>query len=83
MSITADEVSFETGPGTRPSTVVWATGFRADYSWVDVPGVIDVDGRLWHERGITSAPGLAFVGLPGSTRAAPRCLDTSSTMPHG
>ena len=64
VSITANEVSFESGPGARPSTVVWATGFRADYSWVDVPGVADADGRLLQKRGLTHAPGLAFVGLP-------------------
>ena len=64
VSITANEVSFESGPGARPSTVVWATGFRADYSWVDVPGVADADGRPRQKRGLTHAPGLAFVGLP-------------------
>jgi putative flavoprotein involved in K+ transport len=44
--------------------VVWATGFRADYSWVDVPDAFDDQGRPRHERGITPAQGLAFVGLP-------------------
>ena len=43
--------------------VVWATGFRADYSWIDVDGVCD--GRqVVHQRGRTQTPGLWFVGLP-------------------
>jgi putative flavoprotein involved in K+ transport len=45
------------------STVVWATGFARDYSWIDVPGVVD-NGQVVHHRGITEVPGLSFIGLP-------------------
>jgi len=63
-SMTGHEIRFGAGPSTRAATVVWATGFRADYSWVDVPDAFDDHGRPRHERGITPAQGLAFVGLP-------------------
>ena len=63
-SMTGDEVGFQAGPSARAAAVVWATGFRANYSWVDVPDAFDEQGRPRHERGITSAHGLAFVGLP-------------------
>ena len=63
-SMAGDEVGFQAGPSARAATVVWATGFRADYSWVDVPDAFDDEGRPRHERGITPAPGLAFLGLP-------------------
>jgi putative flavoprotein involved in K+ transport len=43
--------------------VVWATGYRLDHSWIDVPGVRR-DGRVLHTRGITEVPGLYFLGLP-------------------
>jgi putative flavoprotein involved in K+ transport len=43
--------------------VVWATGFRSDWSWVDVPEVV-VDGAVRHRRGVTEVPGLYFIGLP-------------------
>ncbi len=43
--------------------VVWATGYRSDFSWIDVPGVADENGRVLHRRGVTAAPGLYFVGL--------------------
>ena len=44
-------------------TVVWATGYRPDYSWLDVP-VLDHKSRLRHDGGIvTSAPGMYRIGL--------------------
>jgi len=42
-------------------TVVWATGFHPDLSWVDLP-VFDADGRLRHDGGVVSAPGVYFLG---------------------
>jgi putative flavoprotein involved in K+ transport len=45
-------------------TIVWATGFRPDYSWLDVP-VVDHKGRIRHDGGVvTSAPGLYVIGTP-------------------
>jgi putative flavoprotein involved in K+ transport len=44
-------------------SIVWATGYRPDYSWLDVP-VIDRKGQLRHEGGIVDAPGLYAIGLP-------------------
>ncbi len=44
-------------------TIVWATGFRPDYRWLDVP-VLDEKGRLRHEGGVTGSPGLYALGLP-------------------
>jgi putative flavoprotein involved in K+ transport len=42
--------------------VIWATGYRPDYSWIDLP-VFDSEGRLRHRRGVTDVPGLYFLGL--------------------
>jgi putative flavoprotein involved in K+ transport len=44
-------------------SVVWATGFRPDYGWLDVP-VVDAKGRLRHEGGVADSPGLYALGLP-------------------
>lgn len=44
-------------------TVVWATGYRPDWSWLDVP-VLDRKGWIRHEGGITESPGLYVTGLP-------------------
>ncbi|GIE82034.1 FAD-dependent oxidoreductase [Actinoplanes philippinensis] len=43
--------------------VVWATGFHRDHRWIQVP-VFDGRGYPTHERGVTSCPGLYFLGLP-------------------
>ncbi|GAB2598638.1 MSMEG_0569 family flavin-dependent oxidoreductase [Kribbella endophytica] len=45
------------------SAVIWSTGFRRDDSWIRVP-VFDGRGYPTHRRGVTSVPGLYFVGLP-------------------
>ncbi len=50
------------GPGGI-ETVVWATGFRPDLSFLDV-GVLDRKGRAVHDGGVTAAPGLYLMGLP-------------------
>jgi putative flavoprotein involved in K+ transport len=42
--------------------VIWATGFRTDHSWIHAP-VFDQGARLEHQRGVTTSPGLYFVGL--------------------
>jgi putative flavoprotein involved in K+ transport len=42
--------------------VIWATGFRSDYSWIHIAGVF-TDGRVAHRRGVTEVPGLYFLGL--------------------
>jgi len=44
-------------------TVIWATGFRPDYSWLKVP-VLDRKGWIRHDGGVTVAPGLYVMGLP-------------------
>ena len=44
-------------------SVIWATGFRPDYSWLDVP-VLDRKGALPHDGGVVAAPGLYALGLP-------------------
>jgi putative flavoprotein involved in K+ transport len=45
------------------TSVVWATGYRPDYSWLHVP-VIDRKGCLRHDGGVIDAPGLYAIGLP-------------------
>jgi putative flavoprotein involved in K+ transport len=56
-------VRFADGTSSEVAVVVWATGYRPDYSWIDIPGVLR-DGRVVHSRGVTEIPGLYFLGLP-------------------
>jgi putative flavoprotein involved in K+ transport len=66
-------LSAELGRDIR--TILWATGYRPDFSWLDVP-VFDGRGQLRHDRGIVDAPGLYALGLPFLRRR-------KSTFVHG
>jgi putative flavoprotein involved in K+ transport len=44
-------------------SVIWCIGFTPDFTWIDAP-IFDARGYPRHQRGITSLPGLYFVGLP-------------------
>jgi putative flavoprotein involved in K+ transport len=54
--------SFEGGSGLEVDAVIWATGYRPEYSWIKPP-VLGEHGRLRHRRGVTDVPGLYFLGL--------------------
>jgi putative flavoprotein involved in K+ transport len=56
-------------------TIIWATGFRPDYRWLDVP-VLDAKGQLRHDGGVVDSPGLYALGLPVLRRR-------KSTFIHG
>ena len=56
---------FVDGSSIDVDSVVWATGFRPDYSWIDEPAVTDGSGMPRHDGGCSLAvPGLWFLGLP-------------------
>ena len=56
-------ILFEDGTTLDLASVIWATGYRLDHSWIDLP-ITDTGGRLRHDRGVTDVPGLYFLGLP-------------------
>jgi putative flavoprotein involved in K+ transport len=56
------------------STVIWATGYRPDYSWLDVP-VLDRKGRIRHDGGVVPAPGMYVMGLPFMRRRKSSFID--------
>ena len=51
----------------RRHSIVWATGFRVDYGWLQVDA-FDEHGRPRHQRGVSSEPGVYFLGLPWLSR---------------
>ena len=55
-------VRFADGTTLDAGVVIWATGYRPDYSWIRIPGVTR-DGQVTHRRGVTDVPGLYFLGL--------------------
>ncbi|WP_435311947.1 flavin-containing monooxygenase [Primorskyibacter sedentarius] len=53
--------------GAGITTIIWATGFRQDFSWMKVDA-FDESGRPRHQRGVSSEPGIYFLGLPWQSR---------------
>ena len=47
-------------------TMIWATGFRPDYSWLEVP-VLDGKGMIRHDGGVVDSPGMFLLGKSVST----------------
>jgi putative flavoprotein involved in K+ transport len=78
------ELDLTTGEIT---TVLWATGFRPDHSWLHIP-VFDHAGRIQHDGGVvTTAPGLYILGLPvlrtrASTYIHGAIADTQALASH-
>ena len=55
---------FDDGSEQDVDVIIWATGYRADFSWIEIPGIKNADGTIVHRRGVTDASGLFFIGLP-------------------
>jgi putative flavoprotein involved in K+ transport len=63
LDVSGSSVTFSDNTNLAVETVIWATGFQLDHSWVDLP-VFDETGQVIHKRGVTESPGLYFIGLP-------------------
>jgi putative flavoprotein involved in K+ transport len=55
-------------------TIIWATGFRPDYSWLEVP-VLDRKGRVRHDGGVVASPGMYLIGMPFLRRRKSALID--------
>ena len=55
-------------------TIVWATGFRPDHSWIELP-VFDRKGRIRHDGGVVEAPGMYLMGIPFLRRRKSSLID--------
>ena len=62
-------------------TLIWATGFRPDYSWLKVP-VFDQKGRICHDGGIVDSPGLYLMGIQFLRRRKSVLLDGAGDDAH-
>ena len=59
-------------------TVVWATGFHPDYSWMQAP-VLDRKGRIRHDGGIVESPGMYLLGIPFLRRRRSSLIDGAAS----
>ena len=53
--------------GAGITAIIWATGYAFDYGWLEV-GTFDASGKPNHQRGVSTEPGLYFLGLPWQSR---------------
>jgi putative flavoprotein involved in K+ transport len=60
--IDGNRVTFAKGITLEVSSVIWATGYRDDTSWVNIPEIIDEHGNFIQERGLTSVKNLFLIG---------------------
>ena len=63
VSAAGRTVTFADGGSVDFDAVVWATGFAADHSWIDIQEAKDDQGHILHRRGVTPSPGLYMLGL--------------------
>jgi putative flavoprotein involved in K+ transport len=55
-------------------TIIWATGFRPDTSWLDIP-VFDRKGQIKHDGGVVASPGMYLMGSPFLRRRKSSLID--------
>jgi putative flavoprotein involved in K+ transport len=55
-------------------TIIWATGFRPDYSWLELP-VVDHKGYIRHDGGVVESPGVYLLGMPFLRRRKSSLID--------
>ncbi|MBH0157163.1 MAG: flavin-containing monooxygenase [Bacillota bacterium] len=68
VSVENDKIMFEDVSRVMVDNVVWATGFKSDFSWIQIEGLFDYDRKPIHQRGVTKVKGLYFLGLPWQYR---------------
>jgi putative flavoprotein involved in K+ transport len=76
----APPLSLDLGRGAL-RTIIWATGYRPDYAWLEVP-VLDRKGRLRHDGGVVASPGLYVIGLPFLRRRKSALIDGAGDDAH-
>jgi putative flavoprotein involved in K+ transport len=63
-SAQSNVVQFADGSQVQVRTVIWATGYRQDFSWIRIPGVLDERGQPREQQGVSSIGELFFLGFP-------------------
>jgi len=63
-----DYLIFDDQSNLQVDNIIWSTGFKPDFSWIQIPGVLNAEGNVKHKRGVTTNKGLYFLGLPWQHR---------------
>ena len=63
-----DYLIFDDQSNLQVDNLIWSTGFKPDFSWLHITGILNAEGEVKHQRGVTSIKGLYFLGLPWQHR---------------
>lgn len=64
VSVEKNTITFADASKINIKNVIWSTGYRSNYHWIDIPMLISEGGLPIHKRGITPIDGIYFLGLP-------------------
>ncbi len=62
--VIGEQVFFSDGSTIETQIIIWSTGFKPSFEWINIDGVIRRDGKPNHNRGISPIENLYFIGLP-------------------
>lgn len=68
IGVNKNHILFEDDTMLKVTNLIWATGFKSDYHWLQIDGILDKAGNVKHNRGVTKTKGLYFIGLPWQYR---------------
>ena len=63
LDFSGQEAIFKDGSQIRIDNIIWCTGYKPDYSWIHMQGVINQNNKPIHQRGISPVKGIYFLGL--------------------
>ncbi|PMC39055.1 oxidoreductase [Bacillus sp. UMB0899] len=69
------KVFFEDSSELEIQNIIWATGFKTDFSWLKIDHVMNHKGHVIHNRGVTNIKGLYLIGLPWQYRRGSALLE--------
>lgn len=68
VCIEQNTLLFKDGATLKADNIIWATGYKPNYTWLDFPQLPDESGNVIHNWGISNVDGLYFLGLPWQHR---------------
>lgn len=63
-----NELAFDDRTSLVVNNVIWATGYKTEFNWLQINGVFNSDGKVIHNRGVPHIEGIYFIGLPWQFR---------------
>jgi len=79
ISAKEKQVTFEDITTLEVQNIIWSTGFKPDYSWIQIENALNEKNEILHERGVSLIKGLYFLGLPWQSKRGSALLQGVGT----